>query len=466
MSIRDSSGIPQVPRFKAFLDSGRMKNNPVNIFWEYNKILGKTFSFHFGGLKKAVVTTDADLIQYILKDHYENYQKSEIEMKRMVHFLGKGLLTTHGKYWLTQRRLIQQGFHKNQLAAMTQGMHGIMNDSLEKLEQSNGGYINIHQYMNEITFRMVMQSLFTMQLKPEELEFIGSTISRVQGFLVKQIVQPYLNSWFRISGELKKHDSLRYGSDRIIHDYIKKRKDEGVKYDDLLQILMDSRYADTGEGMTDSQILAESIQLIVAGHETTSTALSWILFLLHEHPDALENIRDEISRVLGDAPLQYSDVPKFEYTGQVIDEALRLYPPFWMVDRVAVEDDEFAGLRIRKGTTLIAFIYGIHHSGDYWDEPEIFNPERFTKENVKNRHSFAHIPFGGGPKGCIGGNYANLQMLVILTHLLANYDFEMDPSRTVEPKPMLILRPKDGIFLRFRKRGMKEKELYRRIVNA
>lgn len=447
--------IPEISRIQSFRDSGRMRDNPCKVFDEYRKELGSTYAFYFGGVMRSMVTSDAELIQYILKDHYENYQKSEIEMKRMVHFLGKGLLTTHGKYWLTQRRLIQQGFHKKRLSAMMAGMQEMTNASLDKLinEDDKSG-INVHEFMNRLTLKMVMQSLFSTRLKDEELEFISDTISRVQGFLVKQIVQPYLNPWFRISGTLKKYEQLRYESDDIIFRYIKSRKSEGVHYDDLLQILMDARYADTGDGMTEPQILAESIQLMVAGHETTSTALSWILYLLTQHPESLEKIREEITRIAGDESIGFSDIPAFEYTSRVIDEALRLYPPFWMVDRMAMKDDEYSGIRIPKGSTIIAFIYGVHHSDEYWEEPQRFNPDRFLKENSKKRPAFSHIPFGGGPKGCIGGNYAMMQMLVILTTLLRKFDFSLTREMNITPRPMLILRPGNGIGMKFTERGM------------
>ena len=441
---------PQVPRIRSFLDSRLMKDNPVRVFEEYRSRYGATFAFHFGGLKKVFVTSNPNLARHILKDNFENYEKSEIEMTRMVHFLGRGLLTSHGKYWHTQRRLIQQGFHKARLTLMMEGMQHIMDESLDKMEgRLNSDYIAVHQWMNQLTFRMVMKSLFSTRLREQELDSISDTISKVQEFLVRQIVQPYLNPWFRISGTLRKYDNLRYSCDRIIYEYIKNRRGEENQYNDLLQILMDARYSDTGEGMTDPQILAESIQLMVAGHETTSTALSWILYLLCKHPETVTKIRDEIQREIGESPLRFADIPRLEYTTQVIDEALRMYPPFWMVDRVALQDDRAEGIDIPKGTTVITFIYGVHHSAGYWENPEEFNPDRFSAENRKKQHPFAHIPFGAGPKGCIGGNYAMMQMLLILVNLVRKFDFELEPGNEVVIQPMLILRPGSGLRVRF-----------------
>jgi cytochrome P450 len=211
---------------------------------------------------------------------------------------------------------------------------------------------------------------------------------------------------------------------------------------------MDARYAD-GEGMSDELVLSESMQLLVAGHETSSNALSWLLYLLSSRPDCLEKVRQEFDSVLGDAPLSYTDVPRFEFATQVIQEALRLYPPFWMVDRMAVADDRAGDLAIPRGSTVIVFVYGAHHAPRYWEEPERFDPERFTKANDKLQTPFTYLPFGAGPRGCIGGNYAMLQILMILSTILRRYDFELSPGKTIEARPMVILRPKHGIRMTF-----------------
>ena len=153
--------------------------------------------------------------------------------------------------------------------------------------------------------------------------------------------------------------------------------------------------------------------------------------------------------MLGDAPLSFGDVPKLEFTTQVIMEGLRLYPPFWMIDRMAVADDRVGDIAIPRGSTVIVHVYGAHHAPRYWQSPESFDPARFTKANEKLHTPFTHLPFGGGPRGCIGGNYAMLQILMILSDLLRRYDFELTPGQTIEARPMVILRPKHGIRMAF-----------------
>src|SRR6202522_271125 len=376
--MTSSTLIPAVSRFRSFADSAAMARNPVPVLAKYNETFGDTFRFYLGGLKEAIVTIDPAVIKHVLKTNAENYHKSEIQVKRMGHFLGKGLLTTEGEPWRTQRRLIQQGFGPKQLDALSAIMQDSVADSLRDFDSKiHDGPVDISPHLMKITFSMVARSLFGARLKDEDIDLVSHTICTVQEFIVRQTLQPYLNRWFAASGDLRRHEEMRTRADAILLEYIKKRRDEPPGHD-LLQTLMNARYSD-GEGMSDELVLSESMQLLVAGHETSSNALSWLLYLLSSRPDCLERLRQEFESVLGGAPLSYSDVPKFEFAVQVIQEALRLYPPFWMVDRMALADDQVGDLAIPKGSTVVVFIYGVHHSPQHWENPESFNPERFTK---------------------------------------------------------------------------------------
>jgi cytochrome P450 len=432
-----------------------MIRNPVEVFARYTAELGDTFVFHFGGVKKVLVSSSPVILQHVLKSNYENYQKSEIQMKRMHHFLGNGLLTSHGNYWLRQRRLIQQGFRRDQLAALASSMHDAIEDAVMQFDKEiQTGPVDICPHMMRITFGMVTRSLFSTRLKDEDIDLISMAISSIQEFMVRQIVQPYLSPWFALSGELQKHEDMRARGDNIILNYIKQRRRDGGEHHDLLQILLDARYSDTGAGMTDEQILSESMQLLVAAHETSSNVLGWTLYLLCKHPECIEKIRDELDRTLGDARLGFSDIANLEFTTQVLEESLRLYPPFWIVDRVALADDQIMDVAIPKGTTVIGFIYGAHHAAKHWKDPARFIPERFSKGNKKNHTAFTHLPFGGGPRGCIGSSYAMLQMLMVISFVLRRYEFELASDQEIEARPLIILRPKNGIRMRFTKIGV------------
>ena len=425
-----------------------MAANPAKVLSKYTEKFGDTFRFYLGGLKEAIVTTNPAVIQHVLKTNSDNYQKSEIQVTRMGHFLGKGLLTTHGEPWKIQRRLIQKGFDRKQLEVLSSIMQDSLDESIKEFDkQVRLGPVDIYTHLMKMTFAMVAKSLFGANLKVEDIEIVSHTICTVQEFIVRQTIQPYLNPWFEVSGDLRKHEEMRARADGILMEYIKKRRQEAPG-NDLLQILMDARYSD-GEGMPDELVLSESMQLLVAGHETSSNALSWVLYLLSSRPDCLERVRQEFDTVLGDAPMTFSDVAKFEFTTRVILEALRLYPPFWMIDRVAVADDRVGDIEIPAGSMVIVYVYGAHHAKRYWPDPESFDPERFTKTNEKQQTPFTHLPFGGGPRGCIGGNYAMLQILMILGELLTKYDLQLAPGQTIEPRPMVILRPKNGIKMTF-----------------
>ena len=425
-----------------------MARNPVQVFSRYAALLGDTFRFYFGGVKEAIVTTNPVVIQHVLKTNSDNYHKSEIQKRRMGHFLGKGLLTTEGEPWRTQRRLIQKGFDRKQLDVLSSIMQDSLADSMRDFDrQARSGPVDIYTHLMKMTFGMVGRSLFGARLKDDDIEVISHTISTVQEFMVRQTIQPYLNPWFAASGELRRHEEMRARADGILLDYIKRRRQEAPGHD-LLQILMDARYSD-GEGMPDELVLSESMQLLVAGHETSSNALSWLLYLLSSRPACLERVREEFDSVLGGEPLTYAHVPRLEFAAQVVQEGLRLYPPFWMVDRMALADDRAGDLFIPAGSTVVVFVYGVHHSPRLWEDPERFDPERFTKANEKLRPPCTWLPFGAGPRGCIGGNYAMLQILMIMSVLLRKYELQLAPGQTIEPRPMVILRPKNGIRMNF-----------------
>ena len=440
--------IPTVSRLRSLADSRAMAANPVQVLSAYNKRCGETFKFYLGGLIEALVTTNPDVIQHVLKTNAENYEKSDIQVKRMGHFLGKGLLTTHGEAWRTQRRLIQKGFDRKQLDALSSIMQDSLAESLEDFDrQTRLGPVDVYPHLMKMTFAMVARSLFGAHLPNEDIDLVSQTICTVQEFIVRQTLQPYLTPWFAASGELRRHDGMRARADAVLMKYITERR-RSAPGSDLLQTLMDARYSD-GEAMSDALVLSESMQLLVAGHETSSNALSWLLYLLSTRPDCLQRVREEFDAVLGERPFTFGDVSRVPFATQLIQEGLRLYPPFWMVDRMALADDRVGDLEIPKGSTVIVFVYGAHHATSHWPDPESFDPDRFVKEREKGRTPFTYLPFGAGPRSCIGGNYAMLQILMILSVLLRKYDLHLTPGQPIEARPMVILRPKHGIRIGF-----------------
>ncbi len=442
---------PHIPRGSAFLDSRDMVSNPISVMEKYRARLGHTFTFHFGGAVSALVSTHPDFIRHILRENYQNYQKSYIQVERIAEFEGHGLLNSHGEKWLSKRRYLQQGFRRSRMMAMMPIMQQALSESMKRFEEERreNDVIDVHKQMVFFTLRLVGKSLLGNSMKEEELELVGETISIIQKFMVRQIVQPYKIPWFRISGQTARYQRMRQAADHFIREHIASRRKYPLEESDLLQLLLSQPFKDTGETLDDEQILIECLQLLVAGNETSSNALAWTFYLLCRHPWAAEKIRAEIAEVLGKEEPNFKNLHQLSYTMQVFDETMRLYPPFWMVDRIAMGDDEAMGIHIPKGTMVVSYLYGLHRNTDYWDDPEVFNPDRFTKERKKARNPFAHIPFGGGPRICIGNSMAIVQMLLILVALVRDYRFELVPDEPVAIRPMMILRPDGPMKMRF-----------------
>ena len=326
----------------------------------------------------------------------------------------------------------------------------VLDDLMIRFDQeAAAGPIDLHKPMVRLTLRLVGKSLFGRSMGEAELEQIGNTITEIQSFIVRQIVQPYKIPWFRISGETEKYQKLRRDADKIVLEHIQARREELDLEDDFLKILLETPYHDTGEPMGEGMALIESLQLMVAGNETSSNALTWIFYLLARHPEYIAQIRGEIENVIGDEPVDFKNLHQLELTLRVVDEALRLYPPFWMIDRIALKDDEICGIQIPAGTLVIPYIYGTHRNPNMWTDAEAFDPGRFEPEQRKERHGYSFIPFGGGPRICVGNNMAVMQILMIIVALVRKYDFELATPKAVGIRPMMLLRPDGAIMMRF-----------------
>jgi cytochrome P450 len=444
---------PHVPRSRAFADSPAMVRNPVAVFETYRKEFGATFSFHWGGAKRSIVSTDPAFIQGVLKEKRDNFPKSDIQVERMVEFQGEGMVNSHGEFWGRQRRLLNPAFTFNRIGELIPMLQSVLDDLLDRFDnEARLGPVDVNRQMVRFTLRMVGKSLFGRNMDESDLDRVGDTIATIQSFIVRQIVQPYLIPWFRISGEARKHQDMRVAADRVVLDYIQARRDEGLGEKDILRHLLEAPYPDTGEPMGEAQALIESIQLLVAGNVTSSNGLTWLFYLLGQHPGQIALIREEIDRVAGDRPLETDHLRNLEYTSSVLYEALRLYPPFWMIDRIAREDDEICGVRIPAGTMVIPYIYGTHRNPAVWDDAESFDPSRFSPEARKARHVFGYLPFGSGPRMCIGSNMAMIQMLLIVATMVRRYDFELASDLPVGLKPMMLLGPDGPVNMRFHAR--------------
>lgn len=449
-----SKKIPLIPRRITLANAFRFVKNPLPVLNEFVEENGEIFEMYIGGFTKSIFTTDPEIAQHVMQKNNRNYRKSEIQTKMIAQFAGQNLLTSEGDYWLRQRRLIQPGFHRTKLAALSDVMLKVVQESwkdLDKLVASNKPF-DISREMTKMAFQVVAKSLFTTSVSEEELITLSDNIQEIQEYIVQRLRQPYLVPWFYLNGKSKRQVKISKESRAIILRIIQERRASGKSHDDLLDMLLAARYEDNGEGMTDTQLLDESLILFVAGHETSANALAWAFYLLCKNPEATEKIREEYQEVVGDRKVEFSDFPKLKYTTQVIQETMRIYPPAWITDRLANEPDEIKDYHIPKDRMFAIYIYGLHHSKKYWNEPEKFKPERFEKENMKGKPSFAYMPFGGGPRLCIGNNFAMMEMQLVILELLKRYDFELVKDQKIEAMPYVTLQPKYGIKMRMKKR--------------
>jgi cytochrome P450 len=407
------------------------------------------FYYYLGGAKRVLVASDPQILRRVLKDNAANYAKSDIQVERIGQFAGEGLVTDRGAHWLRKRRLMQRAFRQDRLAAMAPDMQAALDEFLVAFEaRARAGPVDLASEMNRMALTLIMRSLFSVRLSPEDAEMISSGIDTLQRFVVRQILHPYLAKWFEISGELDRHLEIRSQVDRVLETIVDGRHAH-PDHDDFLQILIDADPADLGYRFSPQQILNESVHMLVAGHETSSNVLTWLLHLLSLDRECAARIRDELHRVAGDGPLGANHLADLPLTTAAIEEAMRLFPPFWMIDRTAIEDDEAGGFPIPAGTTVIAFIYGAHHDPQRWAEPERFMPGRYAGDAIESRSGFDYLPFGAGPRTCLGFQYSMIQMTVILSTLVRRFRFSAVEPTLMKPRGMLSLRPREEIRMRF-----------------
>lgn len=443
--------VKTVPRIKTIKNVFKFLDNPIPLINDTLREMGApSYRVHLGGINRSFMTKDPLIIQHVLQKNHKNYFKSKLQSKSIAKYAGKGLLTTNGEYWLRQRRLIQPGFHKKKLEALVENLNKVTLQHVEQLkERINKGerQIELMSNMINLTLKIVSNSLFSSGVSDQQLGILSKGVIVSQIAITKDIRQPFFKWWRSLSGEQKGYMSAVKEVRLLLLNFIQERRKSEGKFDDLLDMLLASKYEDTNEGMTDEQLIDEILIIFAAGHETTANALTWSLYLLDQNPIVLNKLKQHIDEITLPEVPTFKDVMSLDYCRQVTAESMRIFPPAWMTDRIALEEDEINGIKINKGELVGLFIYGAHHSVDLWDEPESFRPERFTRENMKSIPPFAYFPFGGGPRLCIGQQFAQLEMQLVLFHLIKNFDFALKKDHPIEMQPLVTLRPKHGMIM-------------------
>jgi cytochrome P450 len=384
-----------------------------------------------------------DGIKHVLQDNHRNYRKS-FDYKILARLLGQGLVTSEGSLWLRQRRLMQPMFHRQKVTGFGTLMAECTQEMLDRWRgrAQRREVFDVAPEMMRLTLQIVGRALLSMDLTAQADVIAGNmTIANERfGEMGLSAFVPWLptpgNARFRNAAA-----TLR----KIVLDIIAERRREGRDHGDLLSMLLAVRDGETGEGMKDEQLRDEVLTLILAGHETTATALSWTWYLLSQNPEAESKLHTELDRVLGGCPASVSDLPNLNYTGMVIDEAMRLYPPVWAVGREAIADDEILGYRVLKGSNVLLSQWLAHHHPAFWENPSRFEPERFSAERAAGRPRYAFFPFGGGPRMCIGNLFALTEAQIVLATVAQKYRLRVPPDHAIELHPLVTLRPRYGV---------------------
>lgn len=430
-----------------FLDAEGIRKNPIPFHKKYFEKLGDSFSVRIGISKYLILSRDNEVAQYILQKNNKNYYKSNLQTVYLSKYLGKGLLTSNGDFWLKQRRLIQPAFHKKKMNQLVVNMEHTIVVELNHFKENKT--IDLFPIMSQLAFNVVAKSLFQLSVAQEKLDRIKVITEKVQDFLVKEIRLPHKNWWFSLSGQVRKHLLLSLENNNIIHEIIDNRISSEEESNDLLQFLMDTRYEDNDEPMLVKQLIDEIKILFTAGHETTANALTFTLALLAKHTDVQEKIFNEIIEIESQTSDVLEQLQKMVYINAVLNESMRLYPPAWITDRQNVADDTITSFHIKKQTLIGISFYELHRNPKYWDKPEEFNPKRFLGEQKKESMQYFY-PFGAGPRMCIGSGFAIYEMGLTIFNIIKKYKV-LPISSEIQYNPLVTLKPV-GIKVLFSKR--------------
>jgi len=436
-----SKQIPKVPFIRFLRHASRILKNPLPFHHENFQKHGNTFELDLGFGNTAIFSRDARFAQYVLQKNQKNYTKSAIQTKDLAKYVGKGLLTAEGEHWKKQRRLIQPAFHKKQLLLILDAIQSAIDHELRRIKVDQP--FDVFPVFNDLAFQTVVKALFTTEIPDATIARLQYITEQAQHMLVKELRQPYKSWWFKWGGAIQKHIDLVNEAREILKGLVEERRAIEAK-GDLLDMLLEARYED-GSAMDEEQLLDEILILFVAGHETTSNALTFTAELLARHPKVQEELYKEVLTAGKYKQDRMEYIKACPYTKQVIEESMRLYPPAYFIDRVNHEPDHWEDFDIPKGSNILFSIHEIHRHPDLWGQPELFIPERFASDKAR-KHSMNYYPFGAGPRMCIGNNFAMFEMVLAVATLVEKYriSFKKTP---IAFQPLITLKPKDAILV-------------------
>jgi cytochrome P450 len=427
-----------------------VRRNPTAVFMSAARRFGDVVYFKIGPRRGYLITNPAD-IRHVLQDNARNYHKSPLYDKVRVS-LGNGLVTSEDDFWLRQRRIAQPAFHRERIAALASVMAEAARDTAAEWQTiaSGGQPVDVAEEMMRLTRTVVLRALLGADLGP-----FAAKVDHAWTIINQHIGESFWSLGFtdRLpTAKYRRFQAARVVLQGAVDHVISQRRQRPSDSADLLSMLLSARDEETGEAMTDEQLRVEVTTFLLAGQETTSLALTWTWYLLSQHAEAQRPLEEEIDTVLDGRPPEYTDLVNLPYTRMVIDEALRLYPPAWGLSRQALADDELGGFHLPRGWLAFIIPYVLHRLPAFWQDPDAFDPERFLPERSADRPKFVYLPFGAGPRQCIGNQFALIEAHLTVATLAQRYRLHLVPRHRVEPWPLITLRPRFGMPMNIERR--------------
>jgi cytochrome P450 len=402
---------------------------------------GDLVYFEFGPQQMFLVN-NPDYIRDVLVTHNRKFMKGE-GLQRAKRLLGEGLLTSEGEFHLRQRRLAQPAFHRQRIAGYAATMVEYAARACDRWR--TGETRDVAREMMRLTLAITGKTLFDANVEGEADE-IGNALT-TSFELFNRLSLPFAQLLDRLPlPATKRFEKARGRLDATIYRIINERRASGEDRGDLLSMLIAARDEEgDGSGMTDEQLRDEAMTIFLAGHETTANGLTWTWYLLSQHPEIEDRFHAEVDEVLKGALPTAEDFPRLRYTEMVFAEAMRLYPPAWIIGRRALGDYQINGYKIPARSILLMSQYMTHHDARFFPDPFRFDPERWTPEARESRPKFSYFPFGGGPRVCIGESFAWMEGALVLATIAQRFRMRLAPGHPVEMQPLVTLRPKHGM---------------------
>lgn len=389
-----------------------------------------------------------DLIKDVFVTDQKQFKKGR-GLEQMTRLLGEGLLTSEGEFHLRQRRLMQPAFHRQRLAAYGEAMTHYAVETRERWQA--GETYDIHEEMMRLTLAIVGKTLFGAEMASEASEIDGALNEVIGLFHLLQL--PFSGLLEKLPlPPVRRFQAARSRLDATIYRLIAEHRASGEDRGDLLSMLLLAQDEDDGGRMTDVQIRDEALTLFLAGHETTANAMTWTWYLLSQHAEAEAKFHAEIDTALAGRIPTVDDLPHLPYTRRVLAESMRLYPPAWAVGRRALTDYTIRDYALPAGAILLLSQAVTHHDPRFWPDPERFDPDRWTSEAEAARPKFAYFPFGGGPRICIGEQFAWMEGILLLAVIGGQCRLRLAPGQRVATQPIVTLRPRFGMQMRVESR--------------